>query len=134
MIVQMDYALIGRRIREYRRQAPLTQAELAELSGVCQQYIGCLERGKGIPSLATVMSLCHALHLEPNALLLHCAQYDPNAPCTLHDVPGIFTNTLTAQWMETEQADFPAELDPSLFPLFDITLEDDAQFSAIDEQ
>lgn len=125
MNVQIDYRLIGRRIRDYRRQAHLTQAELAERSGVCQQYIGCLERGKGIPSLGTVMSLCSALVIDPNALLLDCAKDDPEAPCTLRDVPSIYSNTLTSLWMEPERpsAHGAAAFNPAAFPPFDITLD-----------
>lgn len=126
MNVVIDYCLIGQRIRDCRQQAHLTQAELAERAGVCQQFIGNLERGKGIPSLATVMSLCNALSVDPNALLLDCARDNPEAPCTLRDVPSMFTNTLTALWFESEQPATPsaAPLDPEAFPLFDITLED----------
>lgn len=122
MNVQIDYCLIGKRIRDHRLQAHLTQAELAERAGVCQQFVGNLERGKGIPSLATVLSLCSALDVEPNALLLGCARDDPEAPCTLRDVPGRFTNTLTALCLENEPPAAPP--DPAAFPPFDITLED----------
>ena len=87
MNVLIDYRLIGRRIRACRRQAHLTQAELAERTGVCHQFIGCLERGEGIPSLGTVMSLCSALEIDPNALLLDCYIDNPEASCSLRDLP-----------------------------------------------
>ena len=126
MNVQIDYLLIGRRIRDYRRQAHLTQAELAERSGVCTQYIGSLERGQGIPSLGTVMSLCSALGIEPNALLLGTARDDPGAPSSLHNPPSIYGHTLTALLLETGVSDarLAALPDPAAFPSFDITLED----------
>ena len=126
MNAMVDYRLIGQRIRTHRRQAQLTQAELAELSGVCQQFIGCLERGKGIPSVATVMSLCLALSVDPNALLLGCARYDPEAPCTLRDLPTAFSNTLARLTLDGVSACIPSDCpwDPSAFPPYDITLED----------
>ncbi len=125
MNVQIDYALIGRRIRDRRRQAQLTQAELAERAGVCQQYIGCLERGEGIPSLATVMSLCSALAIEPNILLLDCFRHDPDAPCSLRDLPSEYANTLTALWAEAGRSpeQSAALIQPDAFPLIDIPLE-----------
>lgn len=126
MNVQIDYALIGRRIRDYRRQARLTQAELAERAGVCQQYIGCLERGEGIPSLATVMSLCSALAVEPNTLLLDCFRHDPEAPCSLRDLPSEYAHTLTALWMEAAHSSTQsaAMICPDAFPSIDIPLKD----------
>ena len=126
MNVLIDYRLIGQRIRACRRQAHLTQAELAERTGVCQQFIGCLERGEGIPSLATVMSLCSALAIEPNALLLDCFMDDPEASCTLHGLPSIYGDTLTSLW--TQAGHFPthsdASIHPNAFPPLDIPLED----------
>ena len=126
MNVLIDYELIGQRIRECRRQAHLTQEELAERTGVCQQFIGCLERGKGIPSLGTVMSLCSALSIEPNVLLLDCFRNDPDASCTLRDAPSIYGNTLTARWMEAGRspAQSAAFIHLDAFPLLDIPLED----------
>ena len=126
MNVQVDYRLIGQRIREHRRQAHLTQAELAERSGVCTQFVGSLERGLAIPSLATVLSLCHALSIEPNALLLHAAAYDPDAPCSLHASPSPVFQTLT--YRPSEDSPAPAQasdsFDCSLLPAFDITLDE----------
>lgn len=125
MNVQIDYALIGQRIRDLRQQAHLTQAELAERSGVCQQYIGSLERGKGIPSLCTVLSLCSALTVDPNALLLGAARYDPDAPSTLRDIPSLYHQTLTKRWAEAVSSGElpPVSFDASAFPSFDLTLE-----------
>lgn len=127
MNVIVDYALIGKRIKEYRLNAHMTQAELAEISGVCQQYIGCLERGKGIPSLATVLALCHALSVDPNSLLLNSSIYDPEAACTLRDAPSVYTQTLSALWKDDfpETPPVPWTFDPSLFPALDITLDDE---------
>ena len=126
MNVQIDYALIGRRIRDHRRQAQLTQAELAERAGVCQQYIGCLELGKGIPSLATVLSLCSALAVDPNSLLLGCAKENPEAPCTLRDIPPIYSDTLASLWMQHEgqPVQIGVSFNPAAFPPVDITLDD----------
>lgn len=126
MNVMIDYGLIGQRIRACRRQAHLTQAELAERTGVCPQFIGCLERGTGIPSLGTVMSLCSALEIDPNALLLDCFRDDPEAPCSLRDLPSEYANTLTALWMEAacSPAHSDASIRPDAFPPHDIPLED----------
>ena len=126
MNVLIDYRLIGQRIRACRRQAHLTQAELAERTGVCHQFIGCLERGEGIPSLGTVMSLCSALEVDPNALLLDCYIDNPEASCSLRDLPSEYVNTLTSLWMEVGRspAQSAASIHPDAFPPLDIPLED----------
>lgn len=126
MNVLIDYRLIGRRIRACRRQAHLTQAELAERTGVCQQFIGCLERGTGIPSLGTVMSLCSALEIDPNALLLDCYIDNPEAPCSLHGSSSEYANTLTALWLKAGHSPTKpaAAIHPDAFPPLDIPLED----------
>lgn len=126
MNVQVDYRLIGQRIREHRRQAHLTQAELAERSGVCTQFVGSLERGLAIPSLATVLSLCHALSIEPNALLLHAASYDPDAPCSLHASPSPAFQALTRRPPKdiANAAPESDSFDCALLPAFDITLDE----------
>lgn len=125
MNVRVDYHLIGCRIREHRRQAHLTQAELAERAGICQQFVGALERGIAIPSLTTILSLCHVLGLEPNALLLDAAQYDPEAPCSLHDLPSPLNHTLTSRLIgeHTDDSGAAADFDFSLLPAFDIVLD-----------
>ena len=126
MNVLIDYRLIGQRIRACRRQAHLTQAELAERTGVCHQFIGCLERGEGIPSLGTVMSLCSALEIDPNALLLDCYIDNPEASCSLRDLPSEYANTLTALWMESAYSptQSAASIHPDVFPPIDIPLKD----------
>ena len=49
--------------------AGLTQAELAEKSGVSQPHVSALERGAWEPRLATIMALAKALNVEPASLL-----------------------------------------------------------------
>ena len=55
----------GALLREYRRAASLTQAELAERAGLSVEGIGALERGdRRSPWASTVESLAEALKLE----------------------------------------------------------------------
>ena len=83
MAVKVNYKSIGFNIRTHRLRLNLTQAQLAELAGVSQQFLCSVESGKGIPSLHTALALCDALHVQPNELLLNAAEHDPDAPCTL---------------------------------------------------
>ena len=56
-------------LQRARQAAGLTQAELAEKSGVSQPHISQLESGTWEPRLATIMQLARALGIEPGALL-----------------------------------------------------------------
>lgn len=63
---------ISDRIREVRMAANLTQAELAERSGLTQSHISRLENGEHSPSQATIKRIADALgiatsHLDPCA-------------------------------------------------------------------
>jgi transcriptional regulator with XRE-family HTH domain len=54
--------MLGRRLRELREAARLTQAELASLSLKSVETISNFERGKTVPSVITLASL--ARHLD----------------------------------------------------------------------
>jgi transcriptional regulator with XRE-family HTH domain len=51
----------GRRLRELRERAGLTQSQLAERAGLHPQGVVKLERGEREPAWGTVVALCEAL-------------------------------------------------------------------------
>lgn len=55
---------LGRALRDKRRQLGLTQAQLAELTGVGQPSLSSVERGVSNVSLTTLLRLLAALRLE----------------------------------------------------------------------
>lgn len=59
--------LVGENCARIRRQRGWTQEELADRSGLSQQYLSGLERGKRNPTIVTIYELAQALevsHLE----------------------------------------------------------------------
>ena len=56
----------GRKLREARRQAGLTQMELAHKVGVNQAVVSRLENGHGNPTMGLVQDVARALGLEPH--------------------------------------------------------------------
>jgi transcriptional regulator with XRE-family HTH domain len=59
--------LVGRNAARLRLAAGLTQEKLAERSGLSQQYLSDLERGKLNPTVVTLYELAEALgvsHVE----------------------------------------------------------------------
>lgn len=55
---------LGRKIKEARNIANLTQAELAEKIGVSQNFLGDIERGIKSPGLPKLILLCNTLKIS----------------------------------------------------------------------
>ncbi|WP_029896706.1 PAS domain-containing protein [Desulfohalovibrio reitneri] len=64
----------GERLRFLRGLAEMTQAELAERSGISLEHFSKLERGAASPSFSSICALAAALHTEPANLFLHGGQ------------------------------------------------------------
>ena len=60
---------IGRRVREFRKAAGLTQEQLSEKVDIAPQYLSRLETGRRTPSLDTIVALAEALDTTPAALI-----------------------------------------------------------------
>lgn len=60
----MDYASIGKHIRECRVRRKLRQEEAAELVGLSTNYYGSIERGEKIPALETFIAILNGLEMS----------------------------------------------------------------------
>jgi len=60
---------LGARAREARSQAGLSQAVVAERANLVTEVYGRLERGKMLPSVPSLLRVCHALGVDANTLL-----------------------------------------------------------------
>ena len=58
----------GEAVRTYRRQAELSQEELAARAGIHRTYIGGIERGERNPTLTMIYRLAEALQVQPGDL------------------------------------------------------------------
>ncbi len=65
----MLYEDLGRRIKQQRLLAEMTQEKLAEKAGISLSFLGHIERGTRKASLDTFVKLCNALEVSPNLLL-----------------------------------------------------------------
>lgn len=65
----MNYELLGKRIREQRKQKKYTLEQLAEKLDVSTTFIGQIERAKGIPSLETLVKISNVLEISIDSLL-----------------------------------------------------------------
>lgn len=65
----IDYQIIGKRIREIRKEKHITQEALAELSGVEPSNISHIERAATKVSLPTLVNIANALNVTADELL-----------------------------------------------------------------
>ena len=68
---------IGASARVARGRMELTQADVAERIDVATEVYGRLERGGMLPSVQTLLKLCHELHVSADELLGLAAQGAP---------------------------------------------------------
>lgn len=61
--------IFGSHIRNFRKQAGMSQEELAEVCGLHRTYVGAVERGERNVSLLNIVALAHALNIKPAELL-----------------------------------------------------------------
>lgn len=66
---EFDIILLGERIKELRKEAGLSQIELAEELGMKQNTISQYESGTYCPSVDVVFKLCIALRTTSDYLL-----------------------------------------------------------------
>ncbi len=57
--------LLGKRIKDLRNRAGLTQDALAERVQINSKYLSAIERGQENPTLDVVLRLAEALNVEP---------------------------------------------------------------------
>lgn len=62
----------GAVIRQLRETHGWSQEKLAEHADLNRSYLGEIERGDAVPSLATIAKLAQALGLHLSTLLAHC--------------------------------------------------------------
>lgn len=67
-ITKKDLAF-GKRLRHLRKQAGLTQEELASKSGLSTTFIGLLEVGRKRASLKSLQKLSRALNVKTQMLI-----------------------------------------------------------------
>ncbi len=67
--MEINYTSIGKMIRRYRKSMGVTQAELAEISGIEPSNISHIERGATKVSLPTLVKIANALNVSLDDLV-----------------------------------------------------------------
>ena len=68
--MDLDYAMIGRRIAKRRKAVKLKQSELSEMVEISNTYMSNIERAKSIPSTEVIMRLAAALDTTPDEFIV----------------------------------------------------------------
>jgi transcriptional regulator with XRE-family HTH domain len=68
-VMEMDFALLGKRIRDERLMLRLTLEQLAELVDKSSNFIGQIERGDRKLSVETLVDIANALGTTVDSLL-----------------------------------------------------------------
>ena len=79
----IDYVVIGKRIREIRKQKGLTQSALAEMSGIEPSNISHIERAATKLSLPTLVSIANALEVSLDELLYSNLKKSNHISCAM---------------------------------------------------
>lgn len=88
--MDLNYSLIGMRIRNKRLEQKLTQDKLSEMSGISPQHLSHIESGNTKLSLPCLVNLCNALSITADSIL--CDSVDNSTPYLLREVSSVFTD------------------------------------------
>ena len=70
MDIDLNYKLVGQRLRAVRKKRGMTQERLAELAGISPQHCSGIETGAAKVSLPALVNLANVLNVSMDELLL----------------------------------------------------------------
>ena len=73
--MELDYSLVGKRIKKRRKRQKLTQEQVAECVNISGQHMSNIERAVSIPSTEVIMKLAAALDTTPDEFLVGSSKY-----------------------------------------------------------
>ena len=84
--MNIDYTIVGRRIRQLRLQKRITQEELAFRIGTSAAYISNIECGKKKPSLQKLAQISEVLEVTINDFIYPSDTISVPMPCDLSEI------------------------------------------------
>lgn len=76
---EINYRILGRRIKEIRKRRNITQAELSEVIDKNPSFVSYIESGTRSMSLETLIQLANALQVSTDLLLIDHLDHLPRA-------------------------------------------------------
>jgi transcriptional regulator with XRE-family HTH domain len=68
-VLIFDFRSIGNKLFSIRKKAGLTQSEVAEIAGLSDRTYADIERGTVNMRIETILKICQALQITPDAVL-----------------------------------------------------------------
>ena len=90
MNIKLNYKLIGVRIRAVRKKKGYTQEHLSEVADISPQHCSGIEYGSAKLSLQCLISMCNALDITPNDILMD--SIENSTPHLLKEVAAVFSD------------------------------------------
>lgn len=92
---QINYVLLGNRVKEKREEKGLTQEQLSEATSLSSVYISFIESGKRKPSLGALMRISCALDATMDELLV--GNQMPSSKDYLPDIAFILSDATPSE-------------------------------------
>lgn len=83
--MEIDYVMIGKRIRGYRGDLKMTQSKVSELVKIEPSTLSHIERGATKVSLPTLIHIANALQVSLDALVYDSLEQNRHVSVTLLD-------------------------------------------------
>lgn len=91
MGIELNYQLVGQRLRAIRKKRGYTQEQVAEMAGISPQHCSGIETGAAKVSLPTLVQLCNALGATPDEVLLDSVPAAAK-PGLMKEVEAVFSD------------------------------------------
>lgn len=91
MAIELNYQLVGKRLRAIRKKRGYTQERLAEMAGISPQHCSGIETGSAKVSLPALVELCNALGATPDEVLLDSVPAAAK-PGLMKEVAAVFSD------------------------------------------
>lgn len=91
MPIELNYRLVGKRLRAIRKKRGFTQEQLSEMAGISPQHCSGVETGAAKVSLPALVQLCNALDATPNDVLLDSVPAAAK-PGLMREVEAVFSD------------------------------------------
>lgn len=91
MSIELNYQLVGKRLRAIRKKRGYTQEQLAEMAGISPQHCSGIETGGAKVSLPALIQICNALEVTPDEVLLDSVPAAAK-PGLMREVEAVFSD------------------------------------------
>ena len=97
----VDYTVIGKKIKQKRMEAGLTQEKLAEMCNISTSYLGHIERGSRRLSIETAVKIAVFLNLSLDNLFLDNFDLNTNILVNFNEILKKYDKNKIERFLKT---------------------------------